>query len=378
MLSSIYIHIPFCIRKCLYCDFASFPGKESIFDQYLDALKTEINRDASGFPDANISTIYFGGGTPNVLSSNQLGGILDKIKQDFAVDADAEITIEANPGIETDMRYFTDLRDSGFNRISMGIQSVHEEELQLLGRIHSASDSIRSFQAARQAGFRNISVDAMYGIPGQTRESWRETLKKLLLLEPDHISLYALTIEEETPFLAMRNSGKLDLPGEDIEADMHEEAISILSVAGFEHYEISNFAKPGFTCRHNLTYWRNEPYFGFGAGAASYLRGVRSANVSEPEEYIRRMESGESAVAASESLIGKAAMGETVFLGLRMLSGLNIESFKQRYGLAPMEVFGPQIKNLTERGLLEQTEADIRLTHSGLLFANDVFAEFVS
>ena len=392
MISSIYIHIPFCVRKCLYCDFTSYAGMEKLFEPYVEALKTEIRLSAAKFPGSKISTIYFGGGTPTVLSPEQLSGILEQIAQSFHVDEDAEITIEANPGVRSqesearsqsglsDMSDLSDASDSESpipNRLSLGIQSLHDNELKLLGRIHTAQDAIQAFRDAREAGFQNISLDLMYGIPAQTTQSWRETLKKALKLSPEHISLYSLTVEEGTSFHKMHQAGELTLPGNDIEADMYEEAIRTLTAAGFIHYEISNFAKPGFESRHNTTYWRNEPYFGFGAGATSYLEGIRAMNTSDVKEYIRRIGSDERPVASKECLTGRAAMGETMFLGLRMLCGVDIDAFADRFGVSPEEVFSTEIAQLTKRGLIEKTDGFIRLTHTGLFLANEVFAEFV-
>ena len=412
MISSIYIHIPFCVRKCLYCDFNSYAGMEGFFEPYVEALKAEIRLSADRFPDARISTVYLGGGTPTVLAPEQLSGILGQINRSFPVDADAEITIEANPvapsphfelsvvsrqlSVIADLGLYRSKFDVGrsmfdvqipphpispssfsFNRLSLGVQSLHDEELRLLGRIHTADEAVRAFREARGAGFRNIGLDLMYGIPSQTLESWREILNKALELNPEHVSLYSLTVEEGTPFYKMHQAGELTLPGEDAEADMYEEAIRILTSAGFVHYEISNFAKPGFECRHNMTYWRNEPYFGFGAGASSYLEGVRAANVRDVGEYIRRIEAEESPVESQESLTGRSAMGESVFLGLRMLAGVDEESFARRYGLAPQEAFPAEVESLFARGLIERRDGFIRLTHTGLLFADDVFAEFV-
>lgn len=386
MTAAVYIHIPFCLRKCLYCDFSSYAGMEHLFAPYVEAAKAEIRRAAEQFPDARISTVYFGGGTPNVLAPDQLGGILDVIRCCLEVADDAEITTEANPGVSSLRSTVSSLPRAGFNRLSLGVQSFNDDELRLLGRIHTVDEAIRAFDDAREAGFGNISVDLMYGIPGQTIESWRGTLGKALDLAPEHISLYSLTVEEGTPFHAMQVEGCLTLPGDEIEADMYEEAISTLTSAGFEHYEISNFARPGFRCRHNITYWRDEPYFGFGAGATSCLPllsgwgegpGMRATNVSNPEEYIHRIKSGQDAKACEERLTGKAAMGETMFLGLRMLQGVDIESFARRYGVLPEQVFPQEIAHLTERGLIEQAGTAIRLTHRGLLLASDVFAEFV-
>ncbi len=395
-ITAAYVHIPFCVRKCLYCDFNSYPGKESLYEPYVDALKTEIARAGERYPDVRISTIYFGGGTPNVLSADQLGSILAQIRESFRIAADAEISSEANPGVIGDQSPVisgrqsptlpsshtpTPLRRAGFNRLSLGVQSFHDDELRLLGRIHSAAEAVQAFGDAREAGFENISIDLMYGIPGQTLESWRETLRQAVDLGSEHVSLYSLTVEEGTPFHAMQVEGRLTLPGDDVEADMYEEAIRTLTSAGFVHYEISNFARPGFECRHNITYWHNEPYFGFGAGATGFLpltyHESRVTSVPSIEEYLHRIQSGESPAECKEHLTGKPAMGETMFLGLRMLSGVDIESFSRRYGVLPQEVFPQEIADLTNRGLIEISSGAIRLTRQGLFLANDVFAEFV-
>ena len=359
---SLYVHIPFCLRKCLYCDFTSYPGKEGLFEEYVQALKAEIRLAAARFPEVRVPTIYFGGGTPNVLSEDQLSSILDEIKQSFDVLSDAEITIESNPGLP--------IVHDGFNRLSLGVQSFQDNELRALGRIHTVGEAIQAFHDAE---FSSISIDLMYGIPGQPLDSWRQTLDKALDLGPEHISLYSLTIEEGTPYWDMRQSGSLELPGNDIEADMYELAIEKLTKAEYKHYEISNFARPGFECRHNITYWENRPYFGFGAGATTYIDGCRATNVRAVEAYIAG-----NPPESEECLSGKDAMGETMFLGLRMLRGVDVRAFRKRYGMTPQEAFPHEIADLVERGLIEMTPDAVRLTHRGLLLANDVFAEFVS
>lgn len=371
------MHIPFCFKKCLYCDFNSYHGKEHLFEAYVETLKAEIRRASDRYPDIYISTIFFGGGTPTLLSFKQLISILDEIRTHFHMDSHAEITTEANPGTVSRESLHI-LHDAGFNRLGLGIQSLNDHELALLGRIHSSEEAIKAFDSAREAGFRNISVDLMYGIPGQTPKTWRRTLEGILNLQPEHVSLYSLTIEEGTPFHAMQVEGALSLPGEDIEADMYEEAIRILTGTGFSHYEISNFSRPGFECRHNITYWQNEPYLGLGAGASSYIEGIRSTNISAIEEYIDNVRSNKSVAGMEEKLQGHAAMGETVFLGLRMLEGLDMNRFTERYGISPEYAFPEQISNLLDGKLIEKTGSHIRLTHKGLLFANEVFAEFVN
>ena len=376
--SSIYIHIPFCVRKCLYCDFASYTGKEAVFGRYVDALRAEIRMEAACHPSPRISTIYFGGGTPTALSPTQLQSILDEIRRNFPVDRDAEITTEANPGTAANSpELFHKLLQSGFNRLSLGVQSLHDNELEKLGRIHTAEDAVSAFYYAREAGFGNISLDLMYGIPDQTFSSWRDTLGRIIDLGPEHVSLYSLTVEEGTPFWDMCRAGSLQLPGDDIEADMYEEAIRTLTGAGFVHYEISNFARPGRECRHNITYWQNDPYFGFGVGATGYLEGIRAANSRDIEGYIVNIEAGINVKEYEERLTGRGKMGETMFLGLRMLRGVDECRFTRRYGISPKDAFPSEISRLLMRDLIEEIDGYLRLTRTGLLFANDVFAEFV-
>lgn len=383
-----YVHFPFCLRKCPYCDFTSYSGKEHLIPRYTEALKSEIRLQASRYGYACIRTIYVGGGTPNLLSPALLSDILEEIRGCFRVDEDAEITIEANPAVG-----IRGLRAAGANRLSLGIQSLQDNELARLGRLHTAGEAMRAYVEAKGDGFRNVSVDLMYGIPEQTLDTWRETLGRVLDMGPAHISLYSLTIEEGTPFWDMCQSGSLQLPGDEPEADMYEEAIRVLTDAGFVHYEISNFARSGFECRHNIGYWLNEPYFGFGAGATSYLPAAssdretsrvpvysqytRASNVRSVEEYIRRMEAGETATESEECLTGRSAMGETMFLGLRMLRGVDIGSFVEKYGVTPAEAFGPEIESLSAQELLVEERGFLRLTYKGLLLANQVFMEFV-
>ncbi len=375
MGAAAYVHIPFCQRKCLYCDFNSYPGMEELFLPYAEALKQEVRAAARSF-NTEIATVFFGGGTPTLLPPKLISSVLEEIRACFKILPNAEITTEANPGTVT-AGSLAHLHGAGFNRISLGVQSLFDNELKRLGRIHTPKEAIRAFKDARSAGFTNINVDLMYGIPEETMDSWRSTLVRVLELEPEHISLYSLSVEEGTPFFQMYNSGELELPGSEAEADMYEEAARILTGAGFIHYEISNFARPGFFCRHNITYWKNQPYFGFGAGAASFLGGVRRTNASSVQEYIRRMGAGESPVVSEEALEGRMAMGETIFLGLRMLCGVDEQEFQSRYGTSLRKVFGPEIDGLKRRGLLEEPDGALRLTHKGLLLANEAFCQFL-
>lgn len=406
---AIYIHIPFCVQKCLYCDFNSYSGLESLFELYTTALNKEIQTTAPQYPTTKISTIYLGGGTPNILPSPLIQSILNQLATSFKTTQSPEITMEANPGLPIDIRHQTsDFRHPASsiqhpaspNRISLGLQSLHNPELNALGRIHTAEQAIEAYHEARTNGFTNISLDLMYGIPRQTPQSWHTTLEEVIALNPEHISLYSLTIEEGTPFWDMQHSGSLQLPGDEQEADMYEHAIQTLTQSGYEHYEISNFARPGCQCRHNITYWKNNPYFGFGAGASGYLNGRRYTNIQNVQEYIKRATSEEptkrtdrpqptspspksevrslkSLIETEERLDKRGTMGETMFLGLRMIHGVNKAAFKTRYNITPNEAFPTQIAALKAQALLEETDTHLRLTHHGLLFANDVFAEFV-
>lgn len=383
-IGSIYVHIPFCVRKCHYCDFNSYSGLDSLFDSYVEAVNAEIRRDGACYPGARISTIYFGGGTPTVLSTAQLGGILSEIKSAFVVDSDAEVSIEANPGSallsgEADaVKNLRSLIEYGFNRLSLGVQTLDPSELSSLGRVHTVDEALQAFEAARAAGFRNISIDLMYGIPEQTRESWARSLDRVIALSPEHVSLYSLSVEEGTPFFERSQAGLLPLPGEDAETDMYEHAIKTLGTSGFEHYEISNFAKKGLASRHNTTYWHNEPYFGFGAGATAFLDRIRMTNHSQVERYIASTGSPAEMKESTERLPLEAEMGETAFLGLRMLVGVDDAAFARRYGVSFNTRFKDEMEKLTQRGLIVECDGFIRLSQRGLLFADEVFAEFVS
>ena len=286
----LYVHIPFCRAKCAYCDFNSYAGLEHLFAPYVRALAREIELAGRRHP-LQAQTIYLGGGTPTVLPLDLLGEVLAACRRAFQVPEGAEVTVEANPGT-VDGDYLAGLLSLGINRLSLGVQSFDEGELRLLGRIHTAREAVEACHLAREVGFDNLNLDLIYGIPRQTLAGWRETLRQALDLHPDHLSLYALTLEEHTPLAQRIARGEVPAPDDDLAAEMYVLAEETLAEAGYVHYEISNWARPGRQCRHNLTYWRNQPYLGFGAGAHSYFRGVRWWNVSSPEEYIARLMQG--------------------------------------------------------------------------------------
>jgi len=374
--TAAYIHIPFCISKCHYCEFNSYPGMESIFAQYTQALITEIENVPRPSPAKPLETVYFGGGTPTLLPADYLLDILSSARASFTLADDAEITIEANPGT-VDETKLTGLKHGGFNRISIGVQSVDDEFLAKIGRAHSREQAIEAYRAARRAGFDNIGIDLIFALPGQTLDHWRSTLDTAISLGSEHVSLYELTIEEGTRFAEMCAHGKLDLPDEDLQIDMYETAISKLTQAGFEHYEVSNFARLGYRSRHNQVYWRNEPYYGFGAGATSYVDGTRARRVPDPQAYITAVCSESDAIESSEHLTGRALLAETIIQGLRMLDGIDVSAIDAAYCTDLALEFKTEIARLKQRGLLEEIDDHFRVTHQGLLLLNDVAGEFV-
>lgn len=372
-----YIHVPFCISKCGYCDFNSFPGMESLFDDYVDALIREIIRTGREQQHANrLDSVYFGGGTPTVLPTDKLINILAAIGDTFGLAEDCEITLEANPGT-VDQRKLARLRSAGFNRLSLGVQSLDDEFLSEIGRIHTAREALDAYVWARSSGFANISIDLIFALPRQTLEHWKSALNTVVSMDPEHISLYELSIEEGTKFAELCAKGQLDLPDEELRLEMYEAAIAMLTAAGYEHYEVSNFARPGFRSRHNQIYWRNEPYFGFGAGATSYVNGVRSVRVSDPRRYVEAINREEDPVESSECLTGRRRLAETLIQGLRLLEGVDLRRFRDDTGVDAIDAFHEEISSLVRNGLVEVSEDRLRVTHKGLLLMNDVAVELI-
>jgi len=371
---SIYVHIPFCARRCPYCDFNTYAWRGSIVHDTLQAICSHIESTHAG--DVVVPTIFFGGGTPSFPDPEGIIRILDTIRSRFNVLLDAEISIEANPGT-TDRARYAILRRAGFNRLSMGVQSFDDQLLQVLGRIHTAGEAIGSFEAARQAGFENINIDLMFALPGQTMQQWQRTLRVAISLQPEHISCYSLTIEPNTPFYTLQRRGHLNLPDEETDLRMYLYAIRALTRAGYEHYEISNFAKPGYRCRHNIVYWLNEEYLGFGPGAVSYWQGVRWKCLSNPRRYIQAVRDGLSLVEEEERLDACASLGETIMLMLRLREGVYVRAVEERYGVNLAQRYAHQIKRLRRLRLLEVTPERWRITPKGLPIANTICAEFL-
>lgn len=370
-----YVHIPFCVRKCAYCDFNSYSGyTDAHIERYTAALHEEIRQTA---PGPSVDTIFFGGGTPTAIPATQEAALLRTVRDTLPVTPDAEITTEANPGT-MDTAHLETLRQAGFNRISFGVQSFDAGLLQTLDRIHSADEARNAVRAARVAGFGNVSIDLMFALPRQTLTQWRDTLDQALALETDHLSLYSLIVEEGTGFWTLRQKGRLPLPDEDIAAEMYQMAIDAAESAGLRQYEISNFARPGRECRHNLHYWRNEPYYGFGCGAVSYLHRARRMNLKSPAKYAEAVEASGDLTLSCEMLTPEEALAETMMLGLRLtLEGVDCARVAKHFGADPRDRFAEEVQMFTRRGLLESTGDYLRLTPRGVFLASEVMMAFV-
>ncbi|MBN1890890.1 MAG: radical SAM family heme chaperone HemW [Thermoflexales bacterium] len=385
--SSLYIHIPFCQARCSYCDFNIYAGMRTLYEPYVKAVCGEIEQAGTRLGYPRVSTLYFGGGTPSLLELALLERLVTACRAVFELDSEAEISLEANPG-SLDTSWLAGLRELGVTRLSLGVQSAQADELALLRRGHSFADAIQSIQATRQAGFDNLNVDLIYGLPGQSLATWQDSLERTLLLEPEHLSLYGLSIEERTTLALWVRRGRIPLPDDDLAADMVLWADERLAQAAYARYEISNWARrdqatrrpgdhPRFMCRHNLTYWRNLPYLGFGAGAHSSFGGRRFWNVAHPRRYVERLSSGQSPQDGEEIITPKIEMAETVFLGLRLTEGISRASFLERFGLELDHCYGQVIERNWQAGLLEADERGIRLTRQGWLLGNRVFADFL-
>ena len=418
----LYIHIPFCVRKCEYCDFLSWSGlSRADRTAYAAALCREISAAAETFPKADVDTIFIGGGTPTTLSPEDLSMIMNHVRGTFHVLPKAEITMEMNPGTYSEgMIAFV---KEHLTRVSIGLQSARNEELRRLGRIHTYEEFENCYRSLRNAGVDNINIDLMSALPGQSIQSWEYTLRKVIGLDPEHISAYSLIVEEGTPFYDLYDSGKLDLPEEDVEREMYHLTKTILSEAGYQRYEISNYAKPGFACRHNIRYWRREPYLGFGVGAASMygelvpfavnsaLKGSKQTAISPNEGdiknyfisccgrfsgqyrrtndtdlscYIRHYNTNESGGGkawdgenTTTCLSLKDSMEEFMFLGLRMTDGVSIREFYDAFGFSMDDIYGDVIRKYIENGLLERGDDRIALTERGLDVSNVVMEEFL-
>jgi oxygen-independent coproporphyrinogen-3 oxidase len=410
---SLYFHIPFCTHRCAYCDFNTYAGQEEMIPDYVEALGREIDYVGGSLShwerakgEGEVHTIFFGGGTPSLLSPGQFESVFKAIRKNFSLTDDAEITIEANPGTVS-LENLLELRKIGINRISYGVQSANMEELRMLERAHNFFDVIEAVTSARKAGFENLNLDLIYGLPEQTLKTWQTTVKRILDLHPEHISAYALTLEHGTPFGRWSTKGLLPLPDPDLAAEMYEWLSETLEVNGYVQYEISNWAKPGHECRHNLQYWRGLPYLAFGAGAHGYANGYRYSNVLRIKTYIDRLTNNELRLTDLPFPLAPGTvnhhkqsltddMSEFMMTGLRLTrEGVNEDSFQERFGQSMRDVYGKEIDELLKLGLLEFSLAErsrsanageveawgagkiLRITRHGRLLGNQVFMRFV-
>ncbi|MCZ6679891.1 MAG: radical SAM family heme chaperone HemW [Candidatus Poribacteria bacterium] len=371
---ALYIHIPFCATKCYYCDFNTYAFRKDQVEAYIDALAVEMDLYASGCPP--LRTIFFGGGTPSILSAQSLDRLFTDLHAHFRMCPDAEFTVECNPGT-VDRDKLQVMRAAGVNRLSFGVQAMDNATLCQIGRIHKVSEVIRSYELAREAGFGNINLDLIFALPDQTVGQWKHSLQKIVALHPEHISTYNLTLEEGTAFYEWWESGKLRLASDELEAEMYEMAIDMLTDAGYVHYEISNFARPNHFAEHNLVYWNNEPYIGLGAGACGYVDGLRYTNIRGIPDYINCLRRRQKPIMSSERLAGRAEKAETIILGLWKRKGVCHESYQRRFGEPIAAEFGAPLEKWIGFQMLEWRDDDLRLTDQGLMLANEVFMDFL-
>ena len=383
----LYIHIPFCKQKCQYCDFNSYAGKENLIETYMKWVEFELK----GVGEGNrvdyennlddlivVKSIYIGGGTPSFIDSKYIEKIMEIVKECYTIDSNAEITIEVNPGTVSQKKLETYL-NSGINRISIGLQSTHNEILSKLGRVHSYEEFLYTYNLARKVGFKNINVDLMLGLPNQSLNDLQESITEVVNLEPEHISVYSLIIENGTPFCEKLEKQEIALPSDELERAMYWETKRKLEKAGYTHYEISNFAKPGFESKHNLSCWNQEEYIGIGVSAHSYTNNVRYSNIDSIEDYIRNYENGNEIdnFVFHEKQNKESKMKEFMMLGLRKIQGIHIQDFKNKFGENPIYLYKKELEKLVNEELLEIDGDVIKLTNKGIDLANLVWEEFV-
>lgn len=377
MAGSLYIHIPFCSTKCPYCAFSSYVDQDHLFESYTEAVKKELLSQAAqhGVPQP-VNTVFFGGGTPTVMPVEFLIELLMSCERIFGFSSQPEISLEANPGT-IDQQQLCRLVNAGFNRISLGVQSFVDKELEFLGRSHEVADSVAAISMAREAGFENINLDLIYGLPQQKVEDWQRTLNAALEKSPQHLSLYQLSIDESSEFYNQHKRKKLQL-SDDAEVLKMDDLNSLACRrANMEQYEISNFSIPGYSCRHNLNYWNNNPYYGAGAGAVSFLSGVREKRILMPNDYCNGIERGENIIIESEELPLEDSFKETMMLGLRMTKGVERARLQAIYGMDPVSYYGELMTTLVKQQLLQLDKGYVALTTKGRRFANQVMAQLL-
>ena len=392
----LYIHIPFCETKCSYCDFNTFAGIETLFPQYIDSICKEIKLWGSLIPDANINTIFFGGGTPSYIPKNLLGQILNTIKEEMDTTNCAEITIESNPNDLSEIKKLEYYLEIGINRISIGIQSFNDSHLKSIDRRHSAAEGVHAIKNAESAGFDNINIDLMFGLPNQTKHEWIETLEIIPTIPIQHISMYCLTVEKNTPMYHHVNQGITPMPDQDLAAEMYEIATNFMEQENFRHYEISNWAKNDRLCEHNLTYWKNQQFIGIGPGAHSLLFSYRFSNIESPKKYIQKLKSNlnfhkkdNDNETTKEKLLTipttenyekqdiKTKMSDTMIMGLRLDSGIHLNEFENTFQTKIEKIFPGKISKLISENLITKENNQIKLTDKGKLLGNEVFINFL-
>ena len=377
MMNCLYLHIPFCLKKCHYCSFSSFVASSKLHKLYVHALKTELSslKKTIDFSSA-LSTLFIGGGTPTCLKANDLVSIINHCRDQFGFKEDAEISVEANPGT-VDGFYFEKLLKAGVNRLSIGVQSFVDTELKCLGRLHSKQQAVDAYKAARNAGFININIDLMYGIPEQTLRSWSDSLEEALVQAPQHLSIYQLMVEEGTRFELLEKQGKLELPNEDEIMEIDELTRLRCGKGNFIQYETSNYALEGYQCRHNINYWDNKDYYAAGAAAVSFVKGLREKRVIDVKDYTEKILREGRALMETECLNTEASFRETVIMGLRMKKGVSIENVVSRYGITPKEHYGSVLTSFLDMGMLELSPTHLRITDKGWPLSNRIMAELV-
>jgi len=373
---SIYIHVPFCQKRCTYCDFATFTGQDEQMPAYVAAVETEMRRRAGHLGRPPAQTVFLGGGTPSLLPPDLLERLLDAVRAHFTLDPAAEITMECNPGT-LDEAKLRAIRAAGVNRLSFGVQSLNDGILHTIGRIHSAAEAIEAFAAARRRGFDNLNGDLIFALPGQDMANWQQTLAGLVALDLPHYSLYALTPEEGTPLWRSLARGELTVPVSDRAAEMYEWARDYMAAHGYEHYEISNWAKPGWESRHNAAYWVQTPYLGFGVSAHGYYDGERRGNVRGLAGYLRRVENGEDPAATVEAIDAARARSDGMIFGLRLIDGIERAVYRRQHGVDPCDIWPGEVALLQAQGLLAVTPERIALTREAHLLGNYVWEHFL-
>ncbi len=381
--AGIYVHIPFCRTKCPYCSFVSYPGVEKeVQNNYIRALGRQAQKIAEHpwSRSRKFQSLFIGGGNPPTIDSGRLAGFIGACLEAFdfslATGKKPEVSLEANPN-SVNPKMLENFLESGVNRLSLGVQVLSDSMLKKIGRKHSVEDSLKAYELARNAGFTNINLDLMYGLPGQDIASWEKTLQQAVALLPEHFSVYELTVEAGTPFAEQAAEGTLDLPPEDEILGMFEYAGKVLAAAGYSHYEISNYGRRGFACRHNINYWENGSYVGLGAGAVSCYSGVRFKNETDPQRFIQMLENDITPYAEAEFLPIQARFRESVIMGLRMTAGVSVARLKSRFGLVPTQYYGETLFRLKSQKLLEEVEGRLRFTQKGMVLANMVMAQLV-